>query len=137
MKGGQRLDMPTEKAKRGNARPGSPRRGPGYPVTQRWQGDVKAEIERRGLTEKDLAVSIGCAQSTLHEMLNSTEARHSSLVPAIHRALNWQPPPEPQGNPLVLSPDAMEMAKMFDDLPDDVAATLLAQARTMRAALKK
>jgi lambda repressor-like predicted transcriptional regulator len=88
-------------------------------VKPAWQEDVVKAIGRLGITEKDLAKKIGCAQSTLHATLHSPAARHSSLVPAIHSAIGWDPPPDPQSPPLP-SADALEMAQMYDRLPEHI-----------------
>lgn len=53
-----------------------------------------------GMTKKDLARKIGCAQSTMNDTLTNPQSRHSSLVPAIHAAIGWDPPPDPQSPPL-------------------------------------
>lgn len=121
----------------GGARPGSPRRGPAYPVKPKWQADVKAALQTAGKTEKDLAGEIRCAQSTLHDLLNSNEARHSSLVPAIHRALGWGPPGEPEAAPPIFTPDALEMAQMYDRLPEDVRKSMRDQAAAILALINK
>lgn len=75
------------------------------------------------MTTKDLAKKVGCAQSTMQDTLNNPSARHSSLVPAIHAAIGWDPPPDPQSPPLP-SPDAIEMGHLFDRLPEDVRRKL-------------
>jgi hypothetical protein len=59
----------------------------------------------------------------MHDTLTSTKARHSSLVPAIHHAIGWDPPPDPQSPPLP-SPDAIEMGHLFDRLPEDIRRKL-------------
>lgn len=56
--------------------------GPAYPVRPQWKNDVRAELKRRGMKQRDLAKKIGCAQSTVSEAL-AEEARQSSLVPSI------------------------------------------------------
>ena len=94
------------------------RRGPGYPVKPEWQEDVRNRITALGLNEKALAQRVRCAQSTMHDLLNSPDARYSSLVPAVHDAIGWDPPPDPQSPPLP-SADAIEMAHMFDRLPEE------------------
>jgi len=85
------------------------------------------------LSEHELAEMINCAQSTLHQILNKPDASHSSLLPAIHAVFGWDPPPDPhapdpKGAPLPSS-DALEMAHMFDRLPDDMKHKLLEDAK--------
>lgn len=96
-----------------------PREGHGYPVKPAWQEDVKARLRKLGMTEKDLATKIGCAQSTMHQMLNQP-GKQSALVPAIHFALGWDPPPDPQAPVPLPSSDAIEMAHMYDRLPEHI-----------------
>ena len=107
----------------GMPRKDSRRRGPAYPVKTQWQEDVRARLKTLGLTRKDLAKRIGAAQSTIQVTLTSPDARHSSLVPAIHAAIGWDPPPDPQSPPMP-SQDAIEMAHLYDKLPDEVRRKL-------------
>jgi hypothetical protein len=76
------------------------------------------------MTEKDFAKQVGCAQSTMHDILNNPEASHSALVPMIHVALGWDPPPDLHTAPPLPSPDAIEMAHMFDRLPEELKKKL-------------
>jgi transcriptional regulator with XRE-family HTH domain len=100
--------------------------GPAYPVRPQWQNDVRAELKRRGMKQRDLAAKIGCAQSTVSEAL-AREARQSSLVPQIHATFGWAPPVDPQALPM-LSPDAVELAHMFERLPEAARRKLLDDA---------
>jgi lambda repressor-like predicted transcriptional regulator len=121
----------------GNARPGSAPRGHGYPVKPKWQADVKARLADMGRTVKWLAGEVGCVQSTMHDTLNNPEARHSHLVPKIHRVLGWNPPGEPEATPIILSADALEVAGMYDRLPEEVRKSMRDQASAFLAALAK
>ena len=121
----------------GVPRPGSVRRGLGYPVTPKWQADVKAHIATIGWTEKDFAKKVKCAQSTMHDLLNDPEAKHSSLIPAIHRVLGWAEPSTPEAIPVIFSPDALEIAGMYDRLPEDVRRSMRDQAAAILALLNK
>lgn len=132
------LPIPMSAAKRTtSARHTRKSRGPGYPVLPKWQADVKLAIEKMGLDPKAFAKMIPCAQSTLHDMLNLPDAKHSSLVPRIHVLLGWPPPATPQATPQILSPDALEAAGMFDLLPEDVRRAIKAQLASTLAAIKK
>lgn len=108
-----------------------PRRGPGYPVKPAWQEDVKARLVKIGMTEKDLGKKVRCAQSTIHDTLNNPDAKYSSLIPEIHAAIGWDPPPDPQESPPLPSADAIEMAHMFDRLPEKVRQQMRDQAKTI------
>lgn len=89
------------------------------------------------MTEKDLAKIVKCAQSTMHDTLNSPDAKHSSLVPAIHKALGWDAPAEPEANPQIYSADALEMAGMFDLLPESMRKAMRDQAKAVLDLVKK
>jgi len=121
----------------GQARPGSAPRGHGYPVKPKWQAAVKERLTEMGKTVKWLAGEVGCGQSTMHDTLNNPEARHSHLVPKIHKVLGWAAPGEPEATPIILSPDALEMAGMYERLPEDVRRAMRDQAAAMLASLKK
>lgn len=105
--------------------------GHGYPVKSTWQEDVKSHLSKLGITEKDLAKKIGCAQSTMHDTLNNPEARNSTLVPAIHAAIGWDPPPDPQAPVPLPSPDAIELGHMFDRLPEEIRKQMRDQAKSI------
>jgi hypothetical protein len=98
---------------------------------------VKAKLLEIPMTEKELAVAVKCAQSTMHDLLNSAEAKHSSLVPAVHRVLGWDPPADPEAAPPIFSPDALEMAGLFDRLPEEVRRSMRDQAAAIVALLPK
>lgn len=87
------------------------------------------------MTVKDLAAEVKCGQSTMHDTLNNPEAKHSSLIPAIHRALKWKEPSAPEADPVIFSPDALEMAGMYDRLPDEVRKSMRDQAAAILALL--
>lgn len=92
---------------------------------------MKAALAKRKITEKQFAKIVKCSQSTMHDTLNKPDAKHSSLVPDIHAALGWDPPAAPQGeSPPLPSPDAIEMAHMFDRLPEHIKKQLRDQAAT-------
>lgn len=102
-----------------------------YPVTPEWQQDVKNRLPKvgeNGMTVKDLAAKIGAAQSTVQELLNSKDARYSSLVPDIHAAIGWDPPVLPGEGPALPSPDALALGHMFDRLPEPMRKAFRSQA---------
>jgi hypothetical protein len=78
---------------------------------------VRARLKKLGITRKDLALKIGAAPSAVWDVITSPEAKSSSLVPAIHAAIGWDPPSEPQSPPQP-SPEAIEMAALYDRLPE-------------------
>jgi hypothetical protein len=106
-------------------------------VKTQWQEDVRKRLDAIGMTRKDLARKIGAAQSSVQDVLTSHDARHSSLVPAIHSAIGWDPPPDPQSPPLP-TPEAIELAHLFDRLPEGVRRKLRDDAEFyLRLALEK
>lgn len=98
-----------------------------------WQEDVRAAIKRMGITEKELAKRVGCAQSTMHDTLNKPDANNSSWVPKIHEVLGWDPPPDPQSPVPLPSADAIEMGHLFDRLPESIRRQMRDQAEAILA----
>lgn len=98
---------------------------PTYTVTPEWRERVRAELARRGRgSAAALARHAKCATSTLVTLLDHGKTSH--LVPAINEALGWPPP----GVPLS-SPDAPELAYLYDRLDDDGRAALIAMAKAL------
>lgn len=125
---GTRWDM----ARRDARREGHP-----YPVKKQWQEDVRAKIKAMGIGKKELAQKIGASQSAVWDTITNPEVKSSVLVPKIHAFLGWQAPPDPQSPPM-LSPDAIEMARLYEMLPDDVRQKLLNDAEFyLRIAVEK
>lgn len=108
-----------------------PRRGPAYPTTPEWKQAVREAIDEKGLDLKRFARKLRCAQSSLSEAL-ADNGIQSSLVPVIHKALGWPPPPLPQPPPNdpipIATPDAVELAAMFDRLPEELRQKLKSDA---------
>lgn len=65
--------------------------GPHFPVDKDWKRDIRARMERQGISQADLARSVGCKSSAL-TVLFGPETKQSRLVPAIHRALGLSAP---------------------------------------------
>lgn len=105
------------------ARRDARRIGHPYPVKTAWQEDVRARLAAIGLNRKDLAKKIKASQSAVWDVVSNPEAKSSVLVPLIHAAIGWDPPPDPQSPPLP-SQDAIELAHMFDRLPDEARRKL-------------
>ena len=113
------------------------RTGHPYPVKIQWQEDVRARIAAMGIGKKGLAQKIGASQSAVWDTISNPEVKSSVLVPRIHAALGWDPPPDPQSPPS-LSPDAVEMARLYELLPEDVRRKLLSDAEFyLRIAVEK
>lgn len=104
------------------------RTGHPYPVKIQWQEDVRAKITQMGIGKKALAQKIGASQSAVWDTITNPAVKSSVLVPRIHAALGWDPPPDPQQPLPALSPDAIEMARLYERLPEDVRRKLLEDA---------
>ena len=113
-----------------------PREGHAYAVKPTWQEDVKATLRKKDITEKQFAKQVGCAQSTMHDLLNKQPAKASALVPLVHAALGWDPPPDPQAPPLP-SADAIEMGHLFDRLPEEIRKQMRDQAKSILALIER
>lgn len=88
------------------------------------------------LTRAALARKLKCGRSSITEMLGPEDAHarakwersgQSTLVPAVHKALGWDPPP-----PLVLAQDTQELLAIFESLSEKDRGAMLERARVMR-----
>lgn len=57
-----------------------------WTVDKAWQEDIRAVMERQGVSQADLARALKVSPGSL-TLLFKPETRQSRLVPAIHRAL--------------------------------------------------
>lgn len=75
----------------------------------------------------------------MHDILNSAEQRHSSLVPRINELFGWEKPGEsPHApSPPLPSADALEAAQMFDQLPEVLRRAKIEELRATLAMIKK
>lgn len=67
------------------------RTGQAYPVNDQWRESVRAALERRDMSQADLARAAHCSAATISELLGG-KSDESPMVPAIHAALGWSPP---------------------------------------------
>lgn len=108
-----RWDMTRRDARRG---------GHPYPVKIKWQRDVRAKLESMGIGKKAFAEKVGASQSAVWDTISNPEVKGSVLVPKIHAALGWDPPPDPKApdpnSPPAPSAEAIELAHMFERLPE-------------------
>lgn len=113
----------------------SPKRG-GYLAEEAWQIDVRSRLRDLGMTEKDFAKKMRCAQSTMHDLLH-VPGKASHLIPRINKFLGWEAPGVPRATtPPLPSPDAIEAGHMFDQLPEELRKAKILELRTIIAALK-
>lgn len=89
---------------------------------------MAARLAARG-ARADLARAIGCSGATITTLL-SPEARHSHLVPAIHRVFGWPPPELPDDSAEhEQDPARAELEALYDSLTREQIAVLAATAR--------
>ena len=98
------------------------RSGPAYPVTPEWQQWVRDRIAELGLRDAEVARRAGIAKSTLSEVL-SPGAVWSTVMPEIHRALEWPPP--------LMAPPiyVLHVVEAFMRLPERVQGEFLERMR--------
>ena len=78
------------------------------------------------LDQPTLARRIGCKQPSISALL-SKASKQSTLVPAIHAALKWPPPP-----PVLVQGDVAEIASLLADMPAEDVALIKEQVRSWR-----
>ncbi len=66
-------------------------RGPFYAVDSVWKSDIRALMERKQISQAELARRIGAVPGSLI-LLFKPETIQSRLVPGIHKALGLEPP---------------------------------------------
>jgi hypothetical protein len=62
-----------------------------WPVDETWKASVRADMQRAGISQAEMARKIGCKQSAL-TVLFRAETKQSRLVPLIHRELGRPAP---------------------------------------------
>lgn len=97
---------------------------------------MKSALSAKGITPKDLAKRMRCAQSTMHDLLN-VPGKSSHLIPKINRFFGWASPEGlPSGSsPPLPTPAATEAAAIFDRLPEPLRRAKLEELRALIAAL--
>lgn len=101
-------------------------RGPGYPIDAVWRASVKKRLAELGMNQSDLARRIGASTAAVTILL-SPKTRHSRLVPAIHRVLEWRPPstsPETEA----LSEDLLRWERLYHQLDETARNLVMAMA---------
>lgn len=64
-----------------------------YSVDDAWRADIKALLEKRGISQAELARRIGCSPGAITLIFKPATVQ-SRLVRLIHKVLELQPPPE-------------------------------------------
>lgn len=105
-------------------------RGPFHPVDNVWKADIRALLEKRGISQAELARRVGASPGSI-VLLFKPETVQSRLVPAIHRALGLEPPV--QGATISERDDAKRrLDRIWSELDDDDRNALLAIAERVR-----
>jgi lambda repressor-like predicted transcriptional regulator len=65
--------------------------GERFTVDDEWKKDVRAEIERRGMSQADLAHQIDVTPATITNLLKPGRSQ-SRIVARIHKAFSWTDP---------------------------------------------
>lgn len=80
-------------ARRPRTKRGPQRRptGPYFPVDAAWKADIRRCLDRRGWSQAELARKIGASPGSI-VLIFKPKAIQSRLVPAIHQALDLDPP---------------------------------------------
>lgn len=65
--------------------------GPYFQIGDGWKADIKALLESRGMSQAELARRIGASPGSI-VLIFKDDTVQSRLVPAIHKALDLDPP---------------------------------------------
>lgn len=101
-------------------------RGPFYIVDDVWKSGVKALLEKRGISQAELARRISASPGSI-VLLFKPETVQSRLVPAIHKVLGLDPPIE--GATIAQRDDAKRrLDRIWNEFGEDDRAALLSVA---------
>jgi transcriptional regulator with XRE-family HTH domain len=84
-----------------------------WTVDKAWKDDIRAVMERQGISQADLARTLKVSPGSL-TLLFKPETKQSRLVPAIHRALGLSTPTTTRVD------ERDELRRRFDDLWRDL-----------------
>jgi transcriptional regulator with XRE-family HTH domain len=101
------------------------KKGNSYVVDDDWRNRVETRLVEMKMTRADLARDSKIGRSTISDLLNG-KTNECVGLPAIHKALKWDPPLPP-----ILSPDASELFGIWDRLDDFERGRLLERARSI------
>lgn len=106
--------------------------GPFWPTSDAWKGAVEAELATRHWSRADLARVISRLDDEVERMsisnLLGPDSIQSRLVPRVHEALGWPPPPAPEEAAAL----AREIREYVGDLTDEQRAAVHAVAEAFR-----
>ena len=107
--------------------------GPAFPTPARWKEDVRSKMAELGWSQYELARAVGCTQPAIAWVLGP-QAKQSSLVPRIHKALGLAPVSAPATH--AVSPNRVELAGLLEDMDDEGIAHIIATARLITRSKK-
>lgn len=100
-----------------------PRKGSAYAIDAEWRARVEARLVEMSISRAELARRAKCSRASITELLDK-DSKQSTLVPDVHRALEWPPPA-----PLVLAPDTLEVVAIYEALSDFDRGEMLGRLR--------
>lgn len=89
-KGTRRPKLSASKRERTNGKQPRPS-GPYFQIGNAWKADIRARLESRGMSQAELARRIGASPGSVVLIFKPATVQ-TRLVPAIHRALDLEPP---------------------------------------------
>lgn len=99
---------------------------PYSPVDSVWQADIKALLEKRKISQAELARRIGASPGSI-TLLFKPDTVQSRLVRAVHKVLGLDPPPDAAS--ISERDDARRrLLRIWDDFSVEDRAALLAVA---------
>lgn len=107
--------------------------GPAYPITKPWQDAIRARMAELDWSQRDLAKAVGCTQPAIAWVFRP-QAKQSSLVPKIHKALGLMKllPPSTES----VAPLRAELYEMLENAPDEVLEHIVATVRLITRTAK-
>lgn len=108
-----------------------PRKGQAYPIDNEWRRRVVERLAEMKIKRAELCRRAKISPAALSEAL-SAESNQTTLAPAIHRALGWDPP-----RPILLSNDTEEIIRIVGRLDAEGRARLLERAVMLEEQRKK
>jgi lambda repressor-like predicted transcriptional regulator len=98
-----------------------PKKGPAIPISPEWKARVLARIDELGISQNELARRAKITKSSLSATL-APEAKQSTVMREIHKALGWEPPP-------TITKDSLELMHIIEQLPERDQGEILGLAR--------
>jgi len=103
--------------------------GAHYPIDAVWKARVEARLAELGWNRSELARKIRATPSGITVMLRP-KTTQSRLVPAVHRAFDWNPPPTAPAQDGI-DEDMATWSQLFDDLDPSGRELVVALARKL------